>query len=50
VIREYQQTPYSDDALVLIRNAYKELGVTDLEGDIQKILDVNQHRTRANVR
>ena len=49
VIREYQQTPYSDDALVLIRNAYKELGITDLEGDMHKILDVNQNRTRANI-
>lgn len=49
VIRDYQQTPYSDDALALIRDAYKELGVTDLEVDMQKIMDLNQNRVRTNI-
>ncbi len=49
VIREYQQTPASDEALTLIRDAYKALGVTDLEAEMQKIIDLNQNRTRAAI-
>lgn len=47
VIRQFQQTPYSDDALELIKRCYQELGITTLEGDIQRILDANQNRERS---
>ena len=47
VIRDFQQTPYSDDALQVIRDCYRELGITDLEGDTTRIIDLNQNRERA---
>ncbi len=46
VVRQFQQTPYSDDALKLIQRCYKELGLTELDGDIQRVLDANKNRER----
>ena len=46
VVRTFQQTPYSDDALELIRDCYREMGVTDLENDVNRVLELNQNRAR----
>ena len=46
VVRTFQQTPYSDDALELIRDCYREMGVTDLENDVNRVLELNQNRER----
>ena len=47
VIRDFQQTPYSDEALQLIRDCYEALGITDLQTDMTRIIDMNQNRERA---
>ncbi len=41
VIREYQQTPYVDDALKLMRDCYEHLGITDLQSDVEEIMKLN---------
>ena len=46
VVKTFQQTPYSDDALKLIRDSYRELGVTDLQADVDRVLELNQNRQR----
>ena len=46
VVRQFQQTPYSDGALELIKRCYQELGLPALESDIQRIVDANQNRER----
>ena len=46
VVRTYQQTPYSDDALKLIKDCYEQLGVKDLEGDVNRVIELNQNRER----
>ena len=46
VVRMYQQTPYSDDALKLIKDCYDQLGVKDLEGDVNRVIELNQNRER----
>ena len=46
VVRTFQQTPYSDDALQLIRDCYEQLGVKDLEADVNRVLELNQNRER----
>ena len=46
VVKTFQQTLYSDDSLELIRDCYRELGVTDLEGDVNRVLELNQNRQR----
>ncbi len=46
VVRTFQQTPYSDDALELIRDCYREMGVKDLEADVERVLALNQNRER----
>ena len=46
VVRTFQQTPYSDDALKLIRDCYEQLGVKDLESDVNRVIELNQNRER----
>ena len=46
VVRTFQQTPYSDDTLELIRDCYREMGVKDLEADVERVLALNQNRER----
>ncbi len=46
VIREFQQTPYSDGALELIKKCYQELGIDALELDIERIQKANENRAR----
>ena len=46
VVRDFQQTPYADEALALIRDSYRTLGVTELEADVQKVIDANANRVR----
>ena len=46
VVRTFQQTPYSDDALKLIRDCYEQLGVKDLETDVNRVIELNQNRER----
>ncbi len=46
VVRTFQQTPYSDDALQLIRDCYQQMGVKDLEADVDRVLALNQNRER----
>ncbi len=46
VVREFQQTPYSDDALKLIEDCYEQLGITELQADVRRVIDLNQNRER----
>ena len=46
VVRTFQQTPYSDDALQLIKDCYEQLGVKDLETDVNRVIELNQNRER----
>lgn len=46
VVRDFQQTPYADEALILIRDSYDKLGVDDLKADVQKVIDANANRVR----
>ena len=41
ILRDYQQTPYVDDALAIMRDCYREMGVTDLERDVEKVIEMN---------
>lgn len=44
VVREFQNTPMRDDALLLIRNSYRALKLDGLEHDVQRIIDLNKSK------
>ncbi|MCF0253319.1 MAG: outer membrane protein assembly factor BamD [Duodenibacillus sp.] len=50
ILTDFQLTPYSDDAMVLIADSYRELGLTDLEADMRRVIEANKNRksTRRN--
>lgn len=42
VVREFQNTPMRDDALEMVRQCYRQLGMTDLERDTRKLIELNK--------
>lgn len=47
VIENYQGTPVTNQALQIMVDAYTQLGITDLASDAQRVLDLNQNKTKA---
>jgi outer membrane protein assembly factor BamD len=50
VIENYQRTPAAHDALKVLVEAYKEMGLTDLAHDVQRVLDLNRPVNEAGER
>ena len=44
VLTDYQQTPFSDDALQVIADSYRELGMKDREADVRRVIELNKDR------
>jgi outer membrane protein assembly factor BamD len=44
VIENYARTPAAQDALKVLVRAYTKMGMKDLAGDAQRVLDLNQRR------
>ncbi len=42
VISEFQTTAARDDALLLMADCYHELGMTDLEADLRRVIELNK--------
>ncbi|MEY2897864.1 MAG: hypothetical protein RL669_2133 [Pseudomonadota bacterium] len=41
VLRDFQSTPYARDALKIMVDSYAALGLSDLQADTQRVLDLN---------
>ena len=46
VLTDFQQTPASDEAMQIIADSYHELGLTDLEADMRRVMEMNKNRSR----
>ena len=44
ILSDFQQTSVSDDAMELMANCYRHLGLTDLENDMRRIIELNKNR------
>ncbi|MDL2058404.1 outer membrane protein assembly factor BamD [Mesosutterella sp. AGMB02718] len=44
VVTDYQQTPYSDDALKVLADSYAKLGMKDREADVRRVIQMNKDR------
>lgn len=50
VVSEFQQTPFRDDALELIANAYDNLKMPDLAADTRRLLELNKGKVNPALR
>ena len=41
VLRDFQSTPYAQDALRIMVDSYAALGLSELQADTQRVLDLN---------
>ena len=46
VLTDFQQTSASDEAMQIIADSYHELGLTDLEADMRRVMEMNKNRAR----
>ena len=46
VLTDFQQTSASDEAMQIIADSYHELGLTDLEADMRRVMEMNKNRSR----
>ncbi len=44
VITDFPRTPYVEDALALMADSYKNLGMTDREADVRRVIEMNKGR------
>lgn len=42
VLTDFQQTSASDEAMQIIADSYHELGLTDLEADMRRVMEMNK--------
>ena len=49
VLQEYEQTPSRVDALVILHNAYRELGLAALADDVARIVAANHPEAAARL-
>ena len=46
VLSDFQQTAASDEAMQILADSYHELGMTDLENDMRRVMELNKNRKR----
>ena len=46
VLSDFQQTAASDEAMQIHADSYHELGMTDLENDMRRVMELNKNRKR----
>ena len=46
VLSDFQQTAASDEAMQILADSYHALGMTDLENDMRRVMELNKNRKR----